>query len=210
MHNRHIPELAVMLIACFAFVLGGCRVGVPARARNTTRTTTMGSHKVTICPGASYTSSSSSTGNGHERRKFTCGAVTIVIEDENLSVNGQSYGALNKGDSVRVDHGVVYVQDKKVDPEPGPGKQLPDPRPDPPETTYQVGDYPVTVRPGSVSMSLVGAMGKDKLTSGATIVVIDGDKLTVNDASYGKLKPGDTVLVDHGKVSISGQPRQAE
>jgi hypothetical protein len=33
-------------------------------------------------------------------------------------------------------------------------------------------------------------------------VWIRGEKLTVNGKSYGRLNPGDGVLVDHGVVSI--------
>ena len=39
-----------------------------------------------------------------------CRDASIVIEGEQLAVNGKGYGKLNLGDSVLVDHGVVSVQ----------------------------------------------------------------------------------------------------
>ena len=38
-------------------------------------------------------------------------------------------------------------------------------------------------------------------------VLIRGDELLVNGQSYGRLKPSDAVLVDHGVVSIVHAPR---
>lgn len=39
-----------------------------------------------------------------------CRDASIVIDGEQLAVNGKDYGKLNLGDSVLVDHGVVSVQ----------------------------------------------------------------------------------------------------
>lgn len=39
-----------------------------------------------------------------------CRDASIVIDGEQLAVNGKGYGKLNIGDSVLVDHGVVSVQ----------------------------------------------------------------------------------------------------
>jgi hypothetical protein len=36
-------------------------------------------------------------------------------------------------------------------------------------------------------------------------IFIRGNELIVNGRSYGQLKEGDTVMVDHGKVSIQGE-----
>src|ERR1700722_14586496 len=46
---------------------------------------------------------------GDDYRFTPCRDADVVIHDETLSVNGQSYGHLNRADSVLVDHGVVSV-----------------------------------------------------------------------------------------------------
>jgi hypothetical protein len=46
---------------------------------------------------------------GDDYRFTPCRDADVVIHDEILSVNGQSYGHLNPSDSVLVDHGVVSV-----------------------------------------------------------------------------------------------------
>jgi len=200
---------AVAVLLCGGMFLHGCKcdasAGAPAKSE-----TNMGSHSVTVKPGSSYTSSSSVTGSEHERYEFKCGDVTVVIDDEELIVNDISYGTLSKGDSILVDAGVVYVEGKQVQ-----GK-LPS-KPEAakttsarPELTQQLAGHLVTVRPGSLGFSVVSAGDIEKLTVGSTQVTIDGDELKVNGSSYGKLAPGDSVLVDHGKVSVSGRPRSAE
>jgi len=48
---------------------------------------------------------------GRTAYRFTpCRDADVLIRGEDLTVNGQSYGHLNPGDGVLVDHGVVSVQ----------------------------------------------------------------------------------------------------
>jgi hypothetical protein len=47
--------------------------------------------------------------------------------------------------------------------------------------------------------------GKHSFTCGDTTVVIDGEKLTVNNQSYGTLKQGDTVDVERDKVRVNAK-----
>jgi len=48
---------------------------------------------------------------GHTAYRFTpCRDADVLIRGEELTVNGQSYGHLNAGDGVLVDHGVVSIQ----------------------------------------------------------------------------------------------------
>jgi len=47
--------------------------------------------------------------------------------------------------------------------------------------------------------------GKHRFTCGDTTVVIDGEKLTVNNQNYGTLKQGDTVHVEQGKVRVNAK-----
>ena len=47
---------------------------------------------------------------GRPAYRFTpCRDADVLIRGEELTVNGQSYGSLNPGDDVLVDHGVVKI-----------------------------------------------------------------------------------------------------
>ncbi|HEV2800283.1 MAG TPA: ankyrin repeat domain-containing protein [Pyrinomonadaceae bacterium] len=71
----------------------------------------LGSHLVKVSP-ACWTNESSSSDNG--KHTFNCGDNTVVIDQEKLSVNGQSYGTLKEGDTVEVEAGKVRVNAKEV------------------------------------------------------------------------------------------------
>ena len=47
----------------------------------------------------------------------------------------------------------------------------------------------------------------DEFTCGDTKVVINENRLTVNDKSYGTLSEGDHVAVDYGKVRVNREVR---
>ena len=71
----------------------------------------LGSHLVKVSP-ACWTNESSSSDKGTHR--FSCGDTTVVIDQEKLTVNGQSYGTLQQGDTVEVGGGKVRVNDREV------------------------------------------------------------------------------------------------
>ena len=48
------------------------------------------------------------------------------------------------------------------------------------------------------------------LKIGETTVSIKNDRLSVNDKPCGTLKQGDTILVESGKVFVSGQERASQ
>ena len=173
----------------------------------------LGSHHVKIIPGSITTSSSQMTTDSGDsagtRYEFSSGDTQLVINSEELMVNDQTYGTLNPGDSIEVDHGRVLVNGKELQ-----GKQLTeeDKRRVAPseETTGEVAGYPVTIRPGTVSSFKVSAFGKHSFTAGETEIVVKDDSLYVNDKSYGKLKKGDTITVEFGRVIVSGKQRPAK
>ncbi|MDT7543635.1 MAG: hypothetical protein QOE33_3539 [Acidobacteriota bacterium] len=50
---------------------------------------------------------------GHETYRYTpCRDADVLIQDEELSVNGTAYGRLKQGDSVTVDHGEVLINER--------------------------------------------------------------------------------------------------
>ncbi len=69
---------------------------------------TVGTHTVVVT-NCYKTSVPSPQKSGNDYRFTPCRDADVVIHDETLSVNGQSYGPLNPSDSVLVDHGVVSV-----------------------------------------------------------------------------------------------------
>lgn len=71
----------------------------------------LGSHLVKVSP-ACWSNESSSSENG--KHTFSCGDTTVVINQEKLTVNGQSYGTLKEGDTVEVEPGKVRVNAKEV------------------------------------------------------------------------------------------------
>jgi hypothetical protein len=77
--------------------------------------TTLGTHTVVVtdCYRTSVPPARQYVSLGQPAYRFTpCRDADILIEGEHLTVNGQSYGALQPGDGVLVDHGVVKVQSR--------------------------------------------------------------------------------------------------
>tara|TARA_R100001132_G_C3274043_1_gene96114 strand:- start:576 stop:932 length:357 start_codon:yes stop_codon:yes gene_type:complete len=87
-------------------MLSGCSFNVSVNAESDTD---MGSHHVVVKPGSAMTSSSSATFGDDATYTFSCGKVTVKIENEALMVNELSYGMLEVGQTVEVDHGKVFV-----------------------------------------------------------------------------------------------------
>ena len=75
-----------------------------------------------------------------------------------------------------------------------------------------MGSHHVTVKPGgglaSSSSAVSGDVATYKYSCGDTSVIINNEELVVNNVSYGKLAAGEAVLIDQGKVSVAGKPRQ--
>jgi hypothetical protein len=69
---------------------------------------TLGTHMVAVTD-CYRTTVPAPTNSGDDYRFTPCRDADVDIRQESLSVNGRSYGRLNPGDSVLVDHGVVSV-----------------------------------------------------------------------------------------------------
>lgn len=97
-----------LLIVCLCLVVSGagCTVNFSVNAE---REEDLGSHHVIIRPGDTMTTTTESTFGDEATYEFTCGDVKVHIENEALSVNGKSYGMLEPGQEVIVDHGTVSV-----------------------------------------------------------------------------------------------------
>lgn len=184
--------------------LVGCSVQFRVKETNQTD---LGSHHVVVKPGSTFTTSSSSTGGESAIYQYTCGDTSIEIRNEELIVNNARYGQLPPGADVLVDHGEVFVAGEKragtpVSPERIMEAAIVK------ETTKELNGHLVTVRPGASFTSATQLFGKHTLTVGNTKVVIKKDELFVDGVAFGMLKPGDSILVEHGAVTVSGQPRE--
>ena len=203
-HNRQArPAATLFVVSCVIALSHGCSVKFSVNEKNETD---MGSHHVVVKPGATFTSSSSSAGGSQTEYHYTCGDVNIAIRNEELIVNGKTYGPLKPNDSILIDHGTVYVRNRKVE-----GRPLSDEerlsRAPVKETKKELGGYSVTVRPGAALTSVTEMFGRHTLKVGKTTVSIKKDKLFVNDKPYGALMNGDTILVENDKVFVSGSER---
>lgn len=76
-----------------------------------------------------------------------------------------------------------------------------------------MGSHHVVVKPGSTFTSSSSSSGGNtethQYTCGDFTITIDNDELIVNNAYYGKLNPGDSVLIDNGKVLVENQERSS-
>lgn len=196
----------LVLLAFSAATLYGCKCDVSLN-KNKKSETDMGTHHVVVKPGATFTSSSSMTGGDQSRYTFKCGDVAVAILDEQLIVNGKTYGVLKENDSILIDNGVVHVEGKKVEGKALSAEEQVELGLVEKETTEELAGYSVTVRPGSRSTIKVNFLGKKTLTVGDVKVAIKDDKLFVNGKPYGTLKAGDTILVEYGNVFVSGEQR---
>ncbi|EDL61006.1 hypothetical protein [Gimesia maris] len=102
---RRIFCLRLMLLVAVS-MLPGCSFNVSVNAESETD---MGSHHVLVKPGSAMTSSTSATFGDDATYIFECGAVRVKIQNEALTVNDLSYGMLEEGQPIEIDHGKVFV-----------------------------------------------------------------------------------------------------
>jgi hypothetical protein len=169
--------------------------------------TKMGSHQVEVKPGSTMTSSSSSTGGEENTYQYSCGDVSVTIQNENLIVNNMKYGLLKAGEPVLIDNGKVFVAGQKREGTPMSDNDVQASSPVA-ESTKKLAGFNITVRPGAPLTSTTDFLGEHTYTVGDTKVSIKDDELFVNGKSYGELKAGDTVLVESKKVTVSGKIRE--
>jgi hypothetical protein len=186
--------------------LSGCSFQFNVNEKNETD---LGSHHVVVKPGSTFTSSSSSSGGETESYRFSCGDVSIEKKSGELIVNNVRYGELISGVDILVDHGIVFVSGVKRDGSPMSPKEIVDAAPVK-ETAKDLNGYAVIVRPGSSFTSTTQVLGKHTLTVGKIKVSIKRDELFVNGTSFGSLTKGETILVEQGSVSVSGQHREGK
>jgi hypothetical protein len=73
----------------------------------------LGTHKVSVSPRCTTTQINNRFPEGGEVYNLTCGDTNVTIRNEELLVNGKSYGKLDEGDAVHVEAGGVLVNGKR-------------------------------------------------------------------------------------------------
>lgn len=113
-HSRSPKAIGALL--CLMLVSQGCGA---FRVFNKDKTV-LGSHSVAITPCGwkledKFAGSVKDGQTGKVYYKYSCGETIVTIKDEELAVNGKSYGKLaNAADSVKVDGQRVLVNGKEV------------------------------------------------------------------------------------------------
>jgi hypothetical protein len=97
-------------------VFQGCNASMKNRVLGRSWTY-MGGHEVVIAP--CYWPSRKSAGNitdatPNATYQFTCGQTEVVIKNEELFVNGKSYGVLHKGERVGVERGLIRINADEI------------------------------------------------------------------------------------------------
>lgn len=106
------------LLARFAIILiillSGC--GIRKDVKELGPNGFLGSHKVTVSPGCVAATTHINQGaSGEAIYETSCGSNRITIKNEELVVNGESFGELNKGDAIHVEDGKVFINSKPVE-----------------------------------------------------------------------------------------------
>lgn len=195
--------ITTILVLIAVTLFAGCSAQVN---ENNKKETDMGTHHVVVKPDSTNTSSSSSFVGDVETYHFTCGEVSVTIQNEELIVNNARYGQLKTGEDILVDNDKVFIDRQERQGIPLSDQEILASAPIR-HSTEELAGYPVTVRPGSTLTSTTQVSDMHTFTVGKTNVSIRKDELFVNEISYGQLKAGDTILVENKKVSVSGNVR---
>ena len=75
----------------------------------------LGTHKVSVRPRCVSKQIHNDANGGIRTYTLTCGDTKVKIMNEELTVNGKSYGRLNAGDSIHVEDGKVLINDKQTE-----------------------------------------------------------------------------------------------
>jgi hypothetical protein len=75
----------------------------------------LGTHKVSVRPYCVSKQIHNDEDTGGRTYNLTCGDTKVTIRNEELIVNGKSYGRLSEGDSIHVEDEKVFVNGKQTE-----------------------------------------------------------------------------------------------
>jgi ABC-type uncharacterized transport system auxiliary subunit len=104
-----MKKLAYLLCIACALWLAAC-----AAPDDAADTIPLGSHRVTVRPDCVSKQISNRFPGKEAIYNLTCGRTQVTIKNEELLVNGKSYGMLREGDAVRVEGEEVFVNGSRV------------------------------------------------------------------------------------------------
>ncbi|MBC7931716.1 MAG: hypothetical protein H7Z38_14235 [Rubrivivax sp.] len=105
-----MKTLALALSLLCALILSACGV-----RHDTADALPLGTHKVSVRPRCISKQIHNDADTGGRTYNLTCGDTKVTIHNEELSVNGKSYGRLSEGDSVHVEDEKVFVNEKQTE-----------------------------------------------------------------------------------------------
>lgn len=202
------PDQLIKLLSTtlIALALFGCDERKMMRPNKTV--SFIGTHRVTIEPGSPHVRSTAS-GIGESRvYDYTCAETKIILRQDDLLVNRKSYGALRPSDEILVSYGSVYINGEKAK------GRIPVEKRDPtleehevPESESRLGGYTIRVRPGHKIKSRFHLQGAYVWRLGDRRFAIKDNEFFIDDVNFGKLTKGDSIMVEKGRVFISGRER---
>jgi len=101
------PFLTLLLLS---LTQAGCGGG-----HDTSDAIPLGTHRVSISPRCVTKQINNSFPDGGAVYNMTCGETTVTIRNEELSVNGKSYGKLKEGAAVHVEGGGVFIDGRRAE-----------------------------------------------------------------------------------------------
>jgi len=106
--SSSIKSVAVLLSLCFVSLCAGCHHSTMTIVNH--GQDVINGHRVTITPCLHSTNTTLKDKSPEDSlHSMKCGETEVVINNEELVVNGKSYGKLKTGAAVAVDHGRVLI-----------------------------------------------------------------------------------------------------
>jgi len=213
LRSRSIDMVSALLkyIPLYAAALGLALIGSGCDERKMTRygesETYIGTHQVTIRPGSPYIHHSTEGSGRSKKHEFTCAEHRVILNGRELLINNLSYGEPPPHSSVLIEYGNVFINGvpSQGKPPKSSGETV-DSREEN-ESTTRLGGYPLKIRPGHAVRTRFHIDGAHTLRLRDNRYTVKEDEFFINDVSFGKLYPGDEIVVDHGTVLVSGRER---
>jgi hypothetical protein len=106
--SSYIKSFAVLLSLCFIALCAGCHHSTMTLVNH--GQDVINGHRVTITPCLNSTNTTLRDKSPEDSlHTMKCGETEVIINNEELVVNGKTYGKLKAGAAVAVDHGKVLI-----------------------------------------------------------------------------------------------------